>query len=142
MAAPSAPPRPPTVAGSPVSPAPQAQPTIASMPPGGRTVAPPRPHTSATALAPLVPSRAPAAPSPAAASRGDIAEDRVRQLYSQYIDTKRKQNESTAAITYEGLAASLRQSSEKLREKHGKSRSVDFEVIVKDGKTILRPIVK
>ena len=129
------------VAGSPISPVPQAQPAMASMPPGGRTVSPPRPPASATALPPLVPSRAPAAPSPAA-SRGDIAEDRVRQLYSQYIDTKRKHNESTAAITYEGLAASLRQSSEKLREKHGKSRSVDFEVIVKDGKTILRPIVK
>ena len=146
MGAPTVPPRAPAAAGPPPSPAAQAQPTIASMPPGGRTVSPPRPPASATALPPPVPSRAPAAPPASAAaapaSRGDIAEDRVRQLYSQYIDTKRRHNESTAAITYEGLAASLRQSSEKLREKHGKSRSVDFEVIVKDGKTILRPIVK
>jgi hypothetical protein len=49
--------------------------------------------------------------------------------------------ESTAAITYDGLAKSLRDSSEKLKEKH-RGKSVDFEVTVKDGKTILRPVVK
>ena len=54
--------------------------------------------------------------------------------------TRRSRNESTAAITYDAMAKSLRESSEKLREKHGKS--VDFEVTVKDGKTILRPVVK
>jgi len=64
----------------------------------------------------------------------------VRQIYAQYVDTKRKQNESTAAITFDGLAKSLRESSAKLREKHG--RSIDFEVAVKDGKTILKPVVK
>ena len=81
-------------------------------------------------------------PPSASGTRNDMAEDRVRQLYSQYIETKRKQNESTASITYEGLASSLRASSEKLKEKHGPGKSVDFEVVVKDGKTILRPVVK
>jgi hypothetical protein len=69
-----------------------------------------------------------------------MAEDRVRQLYAQYVDTKRKHNESTAGVTYEGLKKSLQDSSERLRAKHGKS--VDFEVTVKDGKTILRPVIK
>jgi len=64
----------------------------------------------------------------------------VRAIYAQYVDTKRRQNESTAAITYEAVAKSLRDSSAKLREKHGKS--VDFEVSVKDGKTILKPVLK
>jgi hypothetical protein len=64
----------------------------------------------------------------------------VRQLYAQYVETKRKQRESTAAITFEAVARSLRDSSAKLREKHGKS--VDFEVSVKDGKTILKPVLK
>jgi hypothetical protein len=89
-------------------------------------------------------SRASAPPSSPSApgSRSDIADDRVRQLYSQYIETKRKQNESTASITYESMASSLRASSEKLKQKHGAGKSVDFEVVVKDGKTILRPVVK
>jgi hypothetical protein len=71
----------------------------------------------------------------------NLSEERVRQIYNQYVDTKRSQQESTASFTYENLAKSLRDSSEKLRQKHG-GKSVDFEVAVKDGKTILRPIVK
>ena len=59
-----------------------------------------------------------------------------------YVAAKRRQNESTAAITYEAVAKTLRDSQAKLREKHGSDRSVDFEVAVKDGKAILRPIVK
>jgi hypothetical protein len=71
----------------------------------------------------------------------NLSEERVRQIYNQYVDTKRSQQESTASFTYENLAKSLRDSSEKLRQKH-RGKSVDFEVAVKDGKTILRPIVK
>jgi hypothetical protein len=66
---------------------------------------------------------------------------RVRQLYKQYVEAKRSRQESTAAITFDGLARSLRDSSEKLKQKHG-DKQVDFEVAVKDGKTILRPVVK
>jgi hypothetical protein len=69
-----------------------------------------------------------------------MPEDRVRQIYAQYVQTKRQLNESTATITYEGVARTLRESSAKLREKHGKN--VDFEVSVKDGKTILKPVIK
>jgi hypothetical protein len=64
----------------------------------------------------------------------------VREIYARYVEAKRRQNESTAAITYDAVAKSLRDSSAKLREKHGKS--VDFEVAVKDGKAILKPILK
>jgi hypothetical protein len=38
------------------------------------------------------------------------------------------------------LSRSLRESSARLREKHGKA--VDFEVAVKDGKTVLKPVLK
>jgi hypothetical protein len=83
--------------------------------------------------------RAPAAAPPR--NEGDLSDARMRQLYSQYIETKRQQMESTAALTYDSLAKSLRESSEKLRAKHA-GKKVDFEVTVKDGKTILRPVVK
>jgi hypothetical protein len=93
------------------------------------------------------PARVPApAPRPVAAApvqavrKEDLPDERVRQLYAQYVETKRKQNESTAAITFDGVARSLRESSAKLKEKHGKT--VDFEVAVKDGKTILKPVLK
>jgi hypothetical protein len=56
------------------------------------------------------------------------------------VDAKRRQNESTAAITFQSVSKSLREFGDKLRQKHGKD--VDFEVAVKDGKTILRPVLK
>ena len=64
----------------------------------------------------------------------------MRAIYAQYVDAKRRQNESTAAITYDAVAKSLRDSSAKLRQKHGKA--VDFEVAIKDGKAILKPVLK
>lgn len=64
----------------------------------------------------------------------------MRALYQQYVDAKRRQKESTAALTFEAVARSLRESSAKLREKHGKA--VDFEVAIKDGKAILKPVLK
>jgi hypothetical protein len=70
----------------------------------------------------------------------DLPDDRVRQLYAQYVEAKRRQNESTAAVTYDAVARSLRESSAKLRQKLG--REVDFEVVVKDGRAVLRPVVK
>jgi hypothetical protein len=83
---------------------------------------------------------APARPAPPTAKAGELSEDRVRQIYAQYVEAKRRTNESTAAITFEAVAKSLRDSGAKLREKHGKT--VDFEVAVKDGKAILRPVIK
>jgi hypothetical protein len=69
-----------------------------------------------------------------------LPEYRVRQLYVEYVETKRRQNESTVALTYDALAQSLRDSCVKLRQKHGKP--VDFVVAVRDGKAVLKPVLK
>jgi hypothetical protein len=69
-----------------------------------------------------------------------LPEYRVRQLYVEYVETKRRQNESTVALTYDALAQSLRESSSKLRQKHGKQ--IDFVVAVRDGKAILKPVLR
>jgi hypothetical protein len=122
-----APPAPPIAPGPPHAPA-----------VGGRTAGP-QAATFAPAPARAGPVIPPAAPEPRA-SAGDLSEDRVRAIYSQYVEAKRRQNESTAAITYDAVAKSLRDSSARLREKHG--RHVDFEVAVKDGKAILKPVLK
>ena len=150
-------------------PVPTARPPLSSQAPIARppsanaTARPPIPNATArpasapmAAAAPTAPAapKAPAAPTaprpppataapkpaPRPAAPADLPDERVRQLYAQYVETKRKQNESTAGVTYDNLAKSLRESSARLREKHGKT--VDFEVAVKDGKTILKPVVK
>ena len=108
------------------------------------TIASPRPAPAPAPKPAPAPAPAPrvAAPQPAAGPRaaGDLPDERLRQLYAQYVESKRQQRESTAAITFDAVAKSLRDSSAKLREKHGKN--VDFEVSVKDGKTILKPVLK
>lgn len=90
------------------------------------------------AQAPPVPARAPTTPSREVAD--DLPDDRLRQLYSQYVETRRRHNESNADVPFDAVAKNLRESGARLREKHGKA--VDFEVMVKDGKTFLRPIIK
>jgi hypothetical protein len=100
------------------------------MPGAGHTHAPPRPAGSVPPRPSPNPKRPP----------DDLPEERVREIYARYVEAKRRQNESTAAITFDAVAKSLRDSSAKLREKHGKS--VDFEVAVRDGKAILKPILK
>jgi len=90
-------------------------------------------------VTPVRPAAARPAPLPAG---GGPAEDRVRQIYARYVDAKRANGESTAAVTYEALAQSLKDSSEKLRARVGANRNIDFEVATKDGKTVLKPVVK
>jgi hypothetical protein len=153
------PPTSPTAITPPAGPPPMKPPTLpaAIKPPAMKLPTPPaakapaappvpmKPPTAPAAMKPLAPPITAASPTPAAAPKpansAELSDARVRQLYSQYVDTKRKQNESTTAITYEGVAKSLRESTARLKEKHG-GNSVDFEVTVKEGKTILRPVLK
>jgi hypothetical protein len=65
----------------------------------------------------------------------------VREIYEKYVQAKRACKESTSGVTETGLAESLRTSANRLREKH-KGKAVDFEVVVKDGKAVLKPIIK
>ena len=143
-AAAAPPPLPPRMPASPPAPR-MAAPAVAvpgASPPPRLPSARPAPPAAPAARPPPIPAPASLLPRPAAAlsTAGELPDERVRQLYAQYVETKRQQKESTAAITYEGVARSLRDSSAKLRDKHGKS--VDFEVSVKDGKTVLKPVLK
>ncbi len=151
---------PPPVPPLPLS-APRIPPPVPPLPlsaaPRPRGVPPPVPRPPPPASPPKAPSsllasgrpppdppslRAPPLPAPAAKlprEPDDISEDRVRQIYAQYMETRRRQNE-TAAMPFDSVARNLRESSARLREKHGKP--VDFEVMIKDGKAFLRPVLK
>jgi hypothetical protein len=150
-AAPTAPPA-PTLAFKPAAPAVSRPPPVPTKPaatappkppPQPAPATPPKPAPQPAPPAPVAkPQPAPPAPAAAAPKKpGDISEDRMRQLYADYVQTKRSQKESTASVTYDALARTIRDSTAKLKEKHG-GKSVDFEVTVKDGKTILKPVVK
>ncbi len=104
----------------------------------------PRPQAAQPAPAAAKPA---AAATPAAAPAGsagggeDLNEQRIRQIYSKYVETKRSTNESTAGVTYDKLAESLRAQARKLKSVHP-AKTVDYEVVVKDGKTQLKPVLR
>ena len=52
---------------------------------------------------------------------------------------KRKMNDP-AAVSVDALARSLRNTHDKLEKKHA-GRAIDFQVVVKDGKAIVRPVL-
>jgi hypothetical protein len=82
-----------------------------------------------------------AAPRAAAGGDDDLSDQRIRQIYAKYVESKRATQESTAGVTFDKLAASLRAQANKLRSSHP-SRAIDYEVVIKDGKTHLKPVLK
>lgn len=104
----------------------------------------PRPQAATPAPAPApAPKPAPApaaAPAPKPAATGGLAPERVQDLFTKYVAAKKQCNEPTHTITTEALEKTLRESAAKLRQKHGKD--VDFDVVVKDGKAIFKPVLK
>ncbi len=137
-APPAKPPPPPAVTARPPPALPKPTPPVPA--PVVATPAKPTPAKPAPAPAPVAAKPAPIATRPAAEAPA-VSDERVRQIYSRYVESRRSLGESTAAISMDSMARSLRDSTEKLRQKHV-GKNVDFEVQVKDGKTVLKPIVK
>ncbi len=124
-------------------PPPVAPPARASIPPAPRPLSPPT-SPSRAAPAPSAATPAPsaaAARSPAAATDGSLPDQRLRQIYAKYVEAKRSANESTAGVTYEKLAETLRAQASRLKASHP-AKSVDYDVVIKDGKTLLKPVLR
>ena len=101
----------------------------------------PKPTPAATPAAMPAAAPAPAAPKPAAAAASGAGVDdaRLRDLHTRLQQAKQQTKE--ANVSYEGLAKSIRAAEAKLREQH-KNRKIDFDVVIKDGKAVVKPIVR
>ena len=122
-------------------------PRPAPAPPGSKPLSahPAPPPAAARPLAPIIPGTTPAkasAPKPAAAAAASasVIDDRVRELHARLLEAKR-QTQDGAKVSLEGLAKSMQATEAKLREQH-KNRKIDFDVVIKDGKAVLKPIVR
>ncbi|HZO16360.1 MAG TPA: MXAN_5187 C-terminal domain-containing protein [Polyangiaceae bacterium] len=69
-------------------------------------------------------------------------ERRTRQIYDEYLRARRASGEKVAGITYDKLSKSLAAQTQLLRQRHGAHTRIDYEVITKDGKTMIRPVIK
>jgi hypothetical protein len=65
----------------------------------------------------------------------------MRALYERYVDARRRNNERVDNVRLESLQQSVEKMMPKLREKHG-NKSIDFDVVVQDGKVGLKPRVR
>ncbi|HCF62346.1 MAG TPA: hypothetical protein DFS52_30685 [Myxococcales bacterium] len=154
---PKAPPAPRAAALSPSPPAfaPAPMPRTPTGPPPAPRAMPPPPPSQAVASKPLartttgsVPisvtpsTRTPPAP-PKGAGTGDagLSSEKINQLYNAYVTAKKRCKESTAGITPEAVAQSLRKQVPTIMRESG-AKAVDFKVVIKDGKAILKAVPK
>ncbi|HEY3254206.1 MAG TPA: MXAN_5187 C-terminal domain-containing protein [Polyangiaceae bacterium] len=137
---PSAPPKPVAVPQR-AAPVPAA---VVSKPLAAQPAPPPAAARSLGEIIPGTTPAKPAAPKPvassASASAASVTDERVRELHARLVEAKR-QTQDSAAVSMEGLAKSMKATEAKLREQH-KNRKIDFDVVIKDGKAVLKPIVR
>ncbi len=136
-------PPPPPSAARPPPPPPQAA-ARPPPPPAAAAAARPPPPPAAASRPPPPPGAARPPPPPAAArpaTVGGLSDEKISQIYNAYVTAKRRCKESTDGITPDALARSLRQQVPKLMEQHG-AKAVDFKVVIKDGKAVLKAVPK
>jgi hypothetical protein len=140
----------PPVAGTPARGT--AIPSIPSVAPVAPRVAPlvPPVAPSVPRVAPAVPPVAaarpptakPAAPRPpVAASGGGLSDDKLKSVYDAYVTAKRQNKEDTSKMSYDSIAATLRKQVPELMKQHN-AKSVEFKVVIKDGKAVLKAVPK
>jgi hypothetical protein len=84
----------------------------------------------------------PAAPRPpAATSASELSDEKLKSVYNAYVAAKRNNKEDTSKMSYDSIAASLRKQVPELMKQHG-AKSVEFKVVIKDGKAVLKAVPK
>lgn len=89
---------------------------------------------------PAVAAAAKQAP-PVAAPQGQLSEQKLKAIYDAYLTAKKRCNEDTSKLTYDSVANTLRQQVPALMKQHN-AKSVEFKVVIKDGKAVLRALPK
>ncbi|HTM44795.1 MAG TPA: MXAN_5187 C-terminal domain-containing protein [Polyangiaceae bacterium] len=123
---------------------------LPAIPPKAATAAA-SPRTPAEVSAPKPPPREPTAPaSSGAASSGstsgatgsgtDLSDRRIRELHAQ-LTAEKQRLADTAPVSLDSLSKSLHEAAAKLKSVHG-DRSVDFRVVVKGGKAMVKPVLR
>ena len=123
-------------AAAPVAAAPPAPPREEALPAASPAQQPP---TSPTAPPPAPPAAAAHVKRPAAPLPAGMTEEQVRTLHSAYIEAKKRCNEDTSRLSYEALASTIAKQVPELMAKY-KARTVEFKVVIKDGRAILKAV--
>jgi hypothetical protein len=96
--------------------------------------------TSQPALKPGAPGAQPHAPV-SAGGPAALSDQKMRAIYDAYVTAKKRCNEDVSKLSYESVATTLRQQVPALIKQHN-AKSVEFKVVIKDGKAVLRALPK
>lgn len=69
----------------------------------------------------------------------ELSDDKLRRLFDTYLVARKRTGESTEGLTYEAIAERIRAQVPMLLEHH-QARSVEFKVVIKGGKAVLKAI--
>ncbi len=121
-------------------------PRVGSLQPPPKPQRQPRPvpaSSDAGAGPPAAPLPRPgAAPGPfVRPAQGELTDERVRGIHARLVEAKR-QTADPNVPSVEGLKRSLEATRARLQQQHGSHRTVEFEVVIKDGKAVLKPVVR
>ena len=72
-------------------------------------------------------------------ARAELSDDKLRRLYDTYLVARQRTGESVEGMTFEGVAQRIRAQVPQLMAKH-QAKSVEFKVIIKGGRAILKAI--
>jgi hypothetical protein len=73
-------------------------------------------------------------------ARSALSSDRLQEIHRQLLEAKAKTNDR-AEVSLGSLSKKLEATTKQLSEKHA-GKKIDFTVVIKDGKAVVKPIVR
>ncbi len=80
-------------------------------------------------------------PHPPVASDGGLSDKKIRAIYEAYVTAKKRCGEDVSKLSFETVSTTLKKQVPTLLKQH-KANAVEFKVVIKDGKAILRALPK
>lgn len=87
------------------------------------------------------PASQPPAASAGAGAPGGLTDQKIKAIYDAYVMAKKRCGEDTRSLTLDSVASTLKKQVPELMKQH-KAKAVDFKVVIKDGKAVLRALPK
>ncbi len=82
-----------------------------------------------------------ASATPAPGAPGGLSDQKIKAIYDAYVMAKRRCGEDTSKISLTTVADTLKKQVPELMKQH-QAKSVEFKVVIKDGKAVLRALPK
>lgn len=92
-------------------------------------------------LPPAKPAGTPSRPPAPVASDGGLNDGKIKAIYDAYVMAKKRCGEDTSKLSLDSVASTLRSQVPTLMKQHN-AKSVEFKVVIKDGKAVLRALPK